>query len=78
MDELFDTEADALDPPVAREAPERERVELTGERPEADALEQAAVVRTEQDVRRPSLRDDVPAADAWEQAIEEPLDDDRF
>ena len=78
MDELFDTEADALDPTVGREVPGREPVEVTGERPEADAIEQATMVRTEQDVRRPSWRDDVPAADAWEQSIEEPLDDDRF
>jgi hypothetical protein len=64
------------DTAVDEEAPELEPVESVGERPEADVLEQAAVVRTEQQLHRLPRRDDVPEADAWEQSIEAPIDDD--
>jgi hypothetical protein len=60
------------------EQPDIEPVETIGERPEADVLEQATLVRAEQAARRPVIRDDVPEADAWEQSIEEPIDDERF
>jgi hypothetical protein len=80
MDDALVPGADAAeqDPVVEEDAPEREPVESVGERPEADVLEQAAVVRTEQDIRMPNRRHDVPEADAWEQSIEEPLEDDRY
>ena len=65
----------AEDEPVDEDAPKVERVDAVGDRPEADVLEQAMVVRAEQDVRAPTRRDDVPEADAGEQAIEEPLDE---
>jgi hypothetical protein len=75
-DEFVPESDDEQDPAVDEEAPTVERVETVGDRPEADVLEQAMVVRSEQDVRSPTRRDDVPEADAWEQAIEAPLDDD--
>lgn len=80
VDNAFVPQADAEDQSevVDEDGPELEPVESIGERPEADVLEQAAVVRTEQEVRRPTQRDDVPEADAWEQSIEEPLGDDRY
>ena len=80
VDDAFVPEADAeeQDEVVDEDGPELERVESIGDRPEADVLEQAVVVHTEQDVRTPTRRDDVPEADAWEQAIEEPLEDDRY
>jgi hypothetical protein len=77
VEDAFVPDADE-DQVVDEDAPEREPVESVGDRPEADVLEQAAVVHTEQDVRRPTLRHDVPEADAWEQSIEEPLEDDRY
>jgi hypothetical protein len=64
------------DAPVSGEPPTKEQVDLVGDRPEADVLEQAAIVRTEQAARHPRVADDVPEADAWEQAIEAPLDED--
>lgn len=73
-----DVDASQQDPVVENDAPELEPVDSVGERPEADVLEQAAVVRTEQDFRRPTRRHDVPEADAWEQSIEEPIEDDRY
>ena len=72
-----DTVAAEDDRTVADDAPAVVAPEAVGERPEADVLEQSAVVETEQAVRRPTVRDDVPIADAWEQSIEEPLDEDR-
>lgn len=80
VDDAFVPEADAeeQDEVVDEDGPELERVESIGDRPEADVLEQAVVVHTEQDVRTPTRRDDVPEADAWEQSIEEPLEDDRY
>lgn len=69
-------DAEEQDAPVDGEAPLVEPVERVGDRPEADVLEQAMVVRAEQDVRSPTRRDDVPEADAWEQSIEAPLDED--
>lgn len=72
-----ESEGPDQDPPVDEEAPGIEPVESVGERPEADVLEQATVVRTEQELHRPSRRDDVPEADAWEQSIEAPIDDDQ-
>jgi hypothetical protein len=71
-----DADAEEQDMAVDEEAPTVERVDSVGDRPEADVLEQAMVVRAEQNLRSPTRRDDVPEADAWEQAIEEPLDDD--
>lgn len=70
-------EADAAeqDTVVDEEAPEVERLDAVGDKPEADVLEQATVVRTEQEFRPPSRRDDVPEADAWEQSIGAPIDD---
>lgn len=78
MDDRLTPAADAeeRDPAVDGDAPAVVHVEAVGDRPEADVLEQAAVVETEQAVRRPTVRDDVPIADAWEQSIEEPLDED--
>ena len=75
MDDRF-TPADEDDPTVDEDAPELVTPDAVGEKPEADVLEQSAVVETEQAVRRPTVRDDVPIADAWEQSIEEPLDED--
>ena len=49
----------------------------TAERPEADVLEQAAVVEVDQSVERGAWRDDVAEADWLDQSIEEPLDDER-
>lgn len=77
-DGIPDAELDDHDSPVDAEHPAMARVGALGERPEADALEQATLVRTEQAVHRPVVRDDVPEADAWEQSIEEPIDDDRI
>jgi hypothetical protein len=79
MDErpTSDTDDAEGDETVAGDAPALVAPESVGERPEADVLEQSAVVETEQTVRRPTVRDDVPIADAWEQSIEEPLDEDR-
>ncbi len=76
-DRLVPDDGAEQDPPVDEEAPEVEPVGSVGDKPEADMLEQAAVVRTEQELHRPSRGDDVPEADAWEQAIEEPIDDER-
>lgn len=76
-DTVPDADAAEQDAPVAGGQPDREDLGSMGERPEADVLEQATVVSTEQAARRPTIRDDVPEADAWEQAIEEPLDDER-
>ena len=72
-----DADAAEQDAPVDAEPPAMDRVDVIGERPEADVLEQAAIVRSEQAATRPTIRDDVPEADAWEQAMEAPLDDDR-
>jgi hypothetical protein len=69
-------DAEEQDMPVDDEAPLVEPVGGVGDRPEADVLEQSMVVRTAKDVRPPTRRDDVPEADAWEQSIEAPLDDD--
>lgn len=77
MDDVFAADSVDRDPPVDDEAPELEPVDVVGERPEADVLEQAVVVRTEQELRRPSRGAEVPEADAWEQSIEEPIDDER-
>jgi hypothetical protein len=71
-----DADAGEQDVVVDDEAPAVERVDAVGDRPEADVLEQSMVVRAEQALRSPTRRDDVPEADAWEQAIEEPLGDD--
>lgn len=72
-----DADAAEQDAPVVTGPSDREDVGVIGERPEADVLEQSVAVSTEQATRRPAIRDDVPEADAWEQAIEEPLDDER-
>ena len=79
MDDRFTPDADAAeqDPTIDGDAPELIVPAVAGERPEADVLEQSTVVRTEQAVRHPTVRDDVPIADAWEQSIEEPLDEER-
>ena len=61
---------------VYGDEPEEEPIGLVGDRPEGDVLEQSRAVRTEQATRRPDLGAEVPEADAWEQAIEAPLDDD--
>lgn len=62
---------------VAGEQPAEEEIGVVGERPEADVIEQRMLVRTEQSARRPDLGAEVPEADAWEQAIEEPFDEDQ-
>lgn len=77
MDDRLTPDAAEQDPTVDEDAPARVLPEEVGDRPEADMLEQSVVVETEQAVRRPTVRDDVPIADAWEQSIEEPLDEDR-
>lgn len=69
-------DTDEQDRTVDEEAPVAEPVAGVGDRPEADVLEQSMVVRAEQNVHAPTRRDDVPEADAWEQSIEAPLDDD--
>jgi hypothetical protein len=43
--------------------------------PEADALEQAREVVPPPRRGRPAIDPEVPEADAWEQSIEVPLDD---
>ncbi|MDA8380365.1 MAG: hypothetical protein M0020_05990 [Actinomycetota bacterium] len=47
------------------------------ERPEADVLDQAAVVEVDQSIERGAWHDDVAEADWLDQSIEEPLDDER-
>lgn len=69
-------DAEEQDRTVDEDAPLVEPLTGVGDRPEADVLEQSMVVRAEQNVRSPARRDDVPEADAWEQSIEAPLDDD--
>ena len=49
----------------------------SAQRPEADVLEQAAVVEVDQIIERGARNDDVAEADWLEQSIEEPLDDER-
>lgn len=71
-----DADAAEQDAPVAAEPPARDRVDTVGDRPEADVLEQAAVVQAEQFADPPDRRAEVPEADAWEQSIGEPVDDD--
>lgn len=61
---------------VAGEQPAAPELGTVGDRPEADAIEQRMPVRPEQTARRPDLGAEVPEADAWEQAIEAPFDDD--
>jgi hypothetical protein len=70
-------EADASEQqiPVDERPPQLDEVPEVGDRPEADVLEQAAVVSTEQAARPPTIPADVPQADALEQSIDEPIDD---
>ena len=78
-DGVPEADGDQPDLVVGEEPPEIQPPQALGERPEADVLEQTTLVRADQAVRRPVIRDDVPEADAWEQSIEEPIDeDDRF
>lgn len=60
---------------VDEQPPQFDERREVGDRPEADVLEQAAVVRTGQAARRPTIPADVPQADALEQSIDEPIDD---
>lgn len=61
---------------IAGEQPVEDEIGAVGDRPEADVIEQRRLVRTDQAARRPDIGAEVPEADAWEQAIEEPFDDD--
>jgi hypothetical protein len=62
---------------VDGDEPAEEHIASVGDRPEADVLEQSRSVHTEQAARHPDLGAEIPEADAWEQAMEVPLDDER-
>jgi hypothetical protein len=68
-------ENDSEERPVAGEA-SVDIPEDLGEKPEADALEQALPVQGERVRKVAPVRDDVPEADWLEQSVAEPLDDD--
>jgi hypothetical protein len=68
-------EADAIERERAVEERSDDLPGSVGDRPEADAIEQARLVAEERAVRSSSERGEVPEADWIEQSIVEPLDD---
>jgi hypothetical protein len=68
-------EADAVEQEVKVEEGWDHLPASVGDRPEADAIEQARPVAEERTLRSSSERGEVPEADWIEQSIVEPLDD---